>query len=113
MAPSLRLELFPKSIIDVYITVLENDGFESCVSAGAVAASTALADAGVEMLGLVMSCTASLVGDQVWVDPTTEESQRATGTVLVACMPAIGILTNTWQVGQLTLEQTQSVRPFV
>lgn len=105
LTASLRLELFPKSIIDVYITVLENDGIEGCISAGAIAASTALAHAGVEMVGLVMSCTASIVGNDVWVDPTAEESRHATGTVLVSSIPAVGTVTSTWQAGQLTPEQ--------
>ncbi|KAG8885364.1 hypothetical protein FRB97_001439 [Tulasnella sp. 331] len=105
LTASLRLELFPKSIIDVYINVLENDGIEGCISAGTVAASTALAHAGVEMVGLVMSCTASIVGNDAWVDPTAEESRQATGTVLVSCIPAVGTVTNTWQTGQLTSEQ--------
>jgi hypothetical protein len=58
LLPSVKLELFPKSSIDVFITILENDGIESCTATAAVAASTALADAGIEMLGLVMACTA-------------------------------------------------------
>jgi exosome complex component MTR3 len=55
---SVRLELLPKSTIDIFVTVIENDGIEGCIAAGTVAASTALADAGIEMIGLVMSCTA-------------------------------------------------------
>jgi exosome complex component MTR3 len=55
---SVRLELFPKSTIDIFITIIENDGIEGCVASGAVAASTALADAGIDMVGLVVSCTA-------------------------------------------------------
>ena len=58
LVPSVRLELFPKSTIDVFLTIIENDGIDSCVATGTVAASTALADAGIEMLGLVMSCAA-------------------------------------------------------
>jgi len=58
LVASIRLELFPKSTIDVFITIIENDGIEGCIAAGSVAASTALADAGVEMIGLVMSCSA-------------------------------------------------------
>ena len=54
--PSLRLELLPKSCVDVFLTILETDGIEGCVASGSVAASTALADAGIEMFGLVMSC---------------------------------------------------------
>jgi exosome complex component MTR3 len=55
---SVRLELFPKSTIDVFVTIIENDGIEGCVASGSVAASTALADAGIDMIGLVVSCTA-------------------------------------------------------
>ncbi|KAH0583840.1 hypothetical protein H2248_009438 [Termitomyces sp. 'cryptogamus'] len=56
LVPSVRLELLPKSTIDVFLTIIEADGMEGCIASGVVAASTALADAGVEMLGLVMSC---------------------------------------------------------
>jgi len=52
------LEHFPKSTIDVFLTVLENDGLEGCVAAGSTVASAALADAGIEMFGLVVSCAA-------------------------------------------------------
>lgn len=55
---AVRLELLPKSTIDIFITVIENDGMEGCIAAGSVAASAALADAGIEMLGLVASCSA-------------------------------------------------------
>ena len=52
------LELFPKLSIDVYIIILEADGLEGCVASGATAASAALADAGIDMLAMVMSCSA-------------------------------------------------------
>jgi exosome complex component MTR3 len=52
------LELFPKSTIDVFLVVLENDGLEGCVAAGSIVASTALADAGIELFGMVVSCSA-------------------------------------------------------
>lgn len=57
LTPSVRLELLPKSVIDIFVTVIENDGTEGCVAAASLAASTALADAGIEMLGLVTSCS--------------------------------------------------------
>jgi ribonuclease PH len=56
--PSVRLETFPKSTIDIFITVIETDGIEGCVAAGSIAASTALVDAGIEVIGLVVSCSA-------------------------------------------------------
>ena len=55
---SVRLETFPKATIDVFITVIETDGMEGCVAAGSTAASVALAHAGIELLGLVVSCSA-------------------------------------------------------
>jgi exosome complex component MTR3 len=54
---AVRLELLPKSTIDIFLTVIENDGIEGCVAAGTIAASTALADAGIDMVGLVVSCS--------------------------------------------------------
>lgn len=58
LLPAIQLELFPKSSIDVFITVIENDGLENCVACASLAASTALADAGIEMLGMVVACSA-------------------------------------------------------
>jgi len=55
---SVRLELLPKATIDVYITIIEADGIEGVISSASVAVSAALADAGIEILGLVMSCSA-------------------------------------------------------
>jgi exosome complex component MTR3 len=58
LVPAVRLELLPKSTIDVFITVVEADGIDACIAAATTAASTALADAGIEMIGLVTSCSA-------------------------------------------------------
>jgi len=55
---SVRLELLPKAMIDVYITVIEADGIEGVISSASIAVSAALADAGIEILGLVISCSA-------------------------------------------------------
>ncbi|KAH8106966.1 mRNA transport regulator 3 [Cristinia sonorae] len=102
---AVRLELFPKSTIDIFITVLENDGLEGCITAGTVAASAALADAGIEMLGLVVACSATLVSSEVWLDPTEEETVHGVGSVIYSCIPALDILSNVWQTGQMSVEQ--------
>ncbi|KAF8336946.1 3' exoribonuclease family, domain 1-domain-containing protein [Cantharellus anzutake] len=140
LAPSLRLDLFPKSIIDVFITVLEMDGEASCIASGSIAASAALADAGIEMFGLVAACSACTFpspsrdgggsshpprndddttrmdeDDQadhhwkgVWLDPNEEEGSLASGTVVMACMPALGTVTNLKQSGCMTSVQVSS-----
>ncbi|TDL24783.1 mRNA transport regulator 3 [Rickenella mellea] len=105
LIPSLRLELLPKSTIDVFIVIIENDGIEGCVASGSIAASTALANAGIEMLGLVTSCAASVVNEEIWLDPTVNEARLTRGTLLLGFMPALGIVTNVWQTGQLTIEE--------
>lgn len=59
LLPAVRLELLPKSSIDVYVTVLDSDTSELGYSSlGVTAASAALAQAGVEMLGFVTGSTA-------------------------------------------------------
>jgi exosome complex component MTR3 len=114
LLPSLRLELFPKSSIDIFITILENDGLEGCVASGCVAASTALADAGIEMFGLTISCCCAIVGEEVWLDPTREEveSNDTKGTVVVGYMPALGSVTNVWQTGKINVDQAMQVSRF-
>ncbi|KAI0306453.1 ribosomal protein S5 domain 2-like protein [Multifurca ochricompacta] len=103
LTSSVRLDLLPKSVIDIFVTVIECDGIESCIAAATVAASTSLAKAGIEMLGLVISCSGAVVGDDVWLDPNEEETQLASGILLCACMPALGVMTNVWQTGCLPL----------
>ncbi|KAI0256824.1 mRNA transport regulator 3 [Lactifluus subvellereus] len=101
LASSVRLDLLPKSVIDIFITVVECDGIESCIAAATVAASTSLAKAGIEMLGLVVSCAGAVVGEDIWLDPTEEEARLASGLLLCACMPALGLTTSVWQTGRM------------
>ncbi|CAK5277680.1 unnamed protein product [Mycena citricolor] len=104
LAASVRLDLLPKSTIDVFVHVIECDGLAACAASGAVAASTALADAGVEMLGVVTSCAASMIGSEIWLDPTEAEASASSGIVVLFCMPALGKITNIWQTGRLKVE---------
>ncbi|KIO28838.1 hypothetical protein M407DRAFT_242883 [Tulasnella calospora MUT 4182] len=105
LEPAIRLELFPKSVIEVFITILETDGLEASLAAAAVAAGTALAHAGIELIGLVSSCSAALVDGETWLDPTAAESEMANGTVVVSSLPALASVTNIWQTGQLSTSQ--------
>ena len=118
LVSSVRLDTLPKSVIDIFVTVIECDGIESCVAAATVAASTSLAKAGIEMLGLVVSCAGvspfyyvflqclttiyqAVVGEDVWLDPNEEEARLASGMLLCACMPALGVTTSIWQTGRV------------
>ncbi|KDR81639.1 hypothetical protein GALMADRAFT_59008 [Galerina marginata CBS 339.88] len=105
---SVRLETFPKATIDIFITVIETDGIEGCVAAGSIAASTALTHAGIEVIGLVMSCSAAVMGSEVWLDPTDEESRSSNGTLVLSCMPALSTVTSIWQTGRMAPNEVLS-----
>ncbi|KAJ3497509.1 hypothetical protein NMY22_g19693 [Coprinellus aureogranulatus] len=103
--PSVRLETLPKSTIDIFITVIEADGIEGCIASGSVAASAALADAGIEVFGLVISASAAIVGEDIWLDPTHQEATNSKGTFVLSCMPALGTITSLWQNGSVSSPQ--------
>jgi exosome complex component MTR3 len=103
--------------VDVYVQVLQADG-EGALLVGAVgAAGAALAEAGVEMLGLPVGCAAVRVGEgpgESWLDPSEQEHAAARGGVGVVCLPAVGSVTGMWQWGELGLEELEQVRlPFL
>jgi exosome complex component MTR3 len=101
---------------------------EGCISSGVLAASTALADAGIEMFGLVVSCSAvcvtsphlfpsfhlgqAVVGTETWLDPTAEEARLSQGTLVLSCMPALGSVTSLWESGQMKTEEVLAVGSF-
>ncbi|EAU88481.2 mRNA transport regulator 3 [Coprinopsis cinerea okayama7 len=103
--PSVRLETLPKSTVDVFITVLEEDGIEGCVAAGSVAASAALVDAGIEVFGIVASTSAAVIGEEIWLDPSEQESSQSKGTFVLATMPALNTITSIWQNGEMAPDQ--------
>ncbi|KAG0236747.1 hypothetical protein BGW41_000338 [Actinomortierella wolfii] len=119
LAPAVRLELFPKSVIDVYVTVLENDGSAACLAAAITCASVALAHAGIEMLDLVAACSGSymtvpkaLLGqpksatgtsnsqDEIWMDADLEEEKHEHGSIVLAYMPSLNQVTHVLQNGK-------------
>jgi len=65
------LHLFPKACVDVFVTVIEDDG--SVLAASLTAAGVALADAGIEMFDTVIGSAVVLEGDDVVVDQVSEE----------------------------------------
>jgi hypothetical protein len=43
----------------------------------------------------------AVVGEDIWLDPTEEETRLASGMLLCACMPALGSTTSVWQTGRV------------
>eukprot|EP00297_Palpitomonas_bilix_P013685 CAMPEP_0113881660 /NCGR_PEP_ID=MMETSP0780_2-20120614/8505_1 /TAXON_ID=652834 /ORGANISM="Palpitomonas bilix" /LENGTH=226 /DNA_ID=CAMNT_0000868553 /DNA_START=32 /DNA_END=712 /DNA_ORIENTATION=- /assembly_acc=CAM_ASM_000599 len=93
-----RAQQYPKSIIEISVLVLEDDG--SALTSAIMAASVSLADAGIECFGLVSSTTVAEVDDQLVLDPTKTEVDRARGTLIMASMPSIGQITQTALMGE-------------
>ncbi|GAA5962912.1 hypothetical protein JCM8115_007038 [Rhodotorula mucilaginosa] len=105
LVPALILETLPKSQIDLFVTILESDGWDGDVSIGVTAASVALACAGISMRGLVTACSAVLPvkAQQAWLDPTREEVRNAQCYLSLACVPAMGTVTNLKLAGECPL----------
>ena len=83
------LHRFPQQQFDVAVDVLSRDGSEA--AACIVAASVALADAGVELRDTLGAATACLTAaGAVVVDATPEDAAGATASVLVAAGAASG-----------------------
>ncbi|KAF9376023.1 hypothetical protein BGX21_003608 [Mortierella sp. AD011] len=120
LSPAIQLDKLPKSAIDIYITVLESDGWGSCIAAAITAASVALAHAGIEMLDLVAGCSAAYIQTgpsipssssskdsiaesrppQIFMDADLEEEKYEQGAIVLAYMPSLNEVTHVLQSGK-------------
>ncbi|KAF0973850.1 hypothetical protein FDP41_007237 [Naegleria fowleri] len=100
---SLRLDKYPKSVIDVYCFVLEDDG--SALSGAISCASLALANAGIEMVDMVSACTTSELEGQIVVDPTSHEYKYASGGMVCGFMSNLNEVTQLTQVGDMSFQK--------
>lgn len=98
LEPAVLMHKFPKSQVDVYVTVLENDG--GSLAAGIMAASLALTDASIEMYDMVTSYNVRQAGKNTLIhdptaseefDPNTSDSKLCInqGNVTVAFLPIL------------------------
>jgi exosome complex component RRP41 len=78
-------EMFPRAMIDVNIEVLDADAGTRC--AGLTAAAVALADAGIPMTDIPVSCAAGKVDDTVVLDLMGEEDQQGQADLPIAIAP--------------------------
>ncbi|CAK9822072.1 Exosome complex component MTR3 [Anthophora retusa] len=108
LEPSVCLNEFPNFQLDVYAMVLDNAG--SSLAAAIMAASTALANAGVPMFGLVTASTIGIYDDYYLVDPTdTEETMCSAqsdnqnslnhGIITVASLPQHNQISEVFLIG--------------
>jgi ribonuclease PH len=105
LSASVLVERFPKAQVDVCLTLLDAAGGEAvaCV----LAASAALARAGVESRDLVSACECARAGGRILLDPTREEVEVSDGKVFLAQMPSLEAYAKTEAFGRWSADETQ------
>jgi exosome complex component RRP41 len=116
LAPSVLLEDFPKTTVDVYIEVLQGDG--STRVTGINAASLALAAAGIPMKDLVAACSVGKIENTLIVDLNGKEDNNSesdfafafmSGKEKITLMQMDGILTEE-EIGKLVKSAADSCK---
>eukprot|EP00002_Diphylleia_rotans_P036544 TRINITY_DN8063_c0_g1_i2.p1 TRINITY_DN8063_c0_g1~~TRINITY_DN8063_c0_g1_i2.p1 ORF type:complete len:224 (+),score=45.14 TRINITY_DN8063_c0_g1_i2:99-770(+) len=100
---SVRLEKFPKCILDVFIVVLQADG--GVISSAITCASLALSDAGIETYDLVASCSVGMISGVNMMDPNAEEEAKRSAQLTIALMPSLNEVTGVIQSGSMNSQQ--------
>jgi len=100
------LDAYPKSQIDVYVNVLEDNG--NTLSYAITAASVALADAGIEMVDLVTSSSLVFNDDVFCLDPDSSEQKHKDvyGKMSIAYLPSLNKISCLLQDGAAVVERS-------
>jgi len=104
LEPVILTSFFPRSVIDVFIEVLQADA--GTRTAGINAAAVALADAGIPMKSMLSSCAAGKVADTIILDPMKEEDNFGQADLPIAMTPG-GDITLLQMDGNLTPDEFQ------
>jgi exosome complex component RRP41 len=107
LGPSVFLEYYPRTSIDVFTEVLQADGGTRCASI--TAASLALADAGIPMRDLVVACAAGKVEGHLVLDLSDAEDKVGEADVPLAFMPNLNAVTLLQMDGMLTTDEFEKV----
>jgi len=107
LEPSIFVEYYPRTSVDIFIEVLQADGGTRC--AGITTASLALADAGIPMRDLVAACAAGKVEGRLVLDLMDVEDKVGEADVPLALMPNLNAITLLQMDGSLTIEEFEKV----
>jgi exosome complex component RRP41 len=106
LEPSIFMEYYPRTGIDVFIEVLQADGSTRCASI--TAAALALADAGIPMRDLVSACSAGKIDGTIVLDLMDTEDKMGEADVPLALMPNSNVVTLLQMDGNLTQEEFEN-----
>jgi len=106
LEPAVFMEYYPRTMVDVFIEVLQADGGTRCASI--TAAALALADSGIPMRDLVVACAAGKVEDTIALDLMDTEDKLGSADVPVALMPNLNAVTLLQMDGILSHEEFET-----
>ncbi|KAA8893160.1 3' exoribonuclease family, domain 1-domain-containing protein [Sphaerosporella brunnea] len=115
LARSVKTATYPKSGIDVFVTVLDCEGsiddyntlgIMQALAGAITCASAAIADAGIECVDLVSAGIAAAVGEQgsLVMDPSPLDGYDVKAAALVGYMAGRDEITLLWTKGELNIE---------
>eukprot|EP00622_Pseudochattonella_farcimen_P007751 FR743816.1.p1 GENE.FR743816.1~~FR743816.1.p1 ORF type:complete len:296 (+),score=44.04 FR743816.1:59-889(+) len=83
---AVLVDLYPHTQIDIFITVLQDDGgrLPACLNA----AGLAIIDAGISMRDVLVSCSAGMIGGEAMVDLQFREQTGDGGFLPLALLPS-------------------------
>jgi exosome complex component RRP41 len=106
LEPAVFMEYYPRTMVDIFIEVLQADGGTRCASI--TAAALALADSGIPMRDLVVACAAGKIDNTVVLDLMDTEDKVGSADVPVALMPNLNAVTLLQMDGNLTREEFET-----
>ncbi|MEM2088037.1 MAG: exosome complex exonuclease Rrp41 [Thermoproteota archaeon] len=105
LEPLVMTSLFPRTVIDIFIEVLQADGGTRC--AGLTAAVLALADAGIPLRGLVAACAVGKAEGKVVVDLNDLEDKYGEADMPIAYNPTLDGITLLQMDGIMSKEEVE------
>jgi len=102
----VQTELFPRASIDVYMEILQANAGTRC--AGLVAASVALADAGVPMKDIIPAIAVGKADGKLLLDLNKEEDNYGQADVPMAIIPKTGEVVLLQMDGHMTQEEFET-----
>lgn len=103
LLPSAFLEQYPRTVVDVFVEVLEADGGTRCTSINC--ASLALADAGIPLKDLTSAVAIGKADGHMILDLSDSEDKYGEADVPIAMMARRREITLFQMDGQLTIEE--------
>ncbi len=105
LEPLVMTSLFPRTVIDIFIEVLQADGGTRC--AGLTAAVLALADAGIPLRGLAAACAVGKADGKVIVDLNDLEDKYGEADMPIAYNPTLDGITLLQMDGIMSKEEVE------